>query len=374
MERARLSPLQGMFLVVNTVLPTAVLFLPGITSAQARTDAWISGLVTLAAGMAIAWVYVTLAARFPGRSLIRLLPLVLGRWGGAAAGLIYLWWWLHIDAIIVREFAEFMVTAVLPDTPISVFVLLILAAAAYAVRGGIEVVARTNEVVMAVMILSFLAVITLGARDIRFDFLRPVLARGWAPVLRGAWAPTSWYGEVVTSTMMILPFLPRSARPLRVVWGGLILLTAILVPVTVMNETVLGFHLTATSKLPTLATIQMISVADFIERVEPVFVAIWVLGNLIKIAIFYYACAAGTAQWLGLPEYRSLVLPVGVLMATLSLTIHENASELSAFLAKTWPPYALTVEFLLPLFLLLVAALTGARSGRARRAPALPDR
>lgn len=364
MENARLSALQGTLLVVNTVLPTAVLFLPALTTAQAGADAWLSILVALAGGMFITWIAITLAARFPGRSLIQFLPLVLGRWPGALVGLVFLWWWFHLNAIIIREFAEFIVIAVLPETPISMVILLMMAAAVYAVRGGIEVLARTNEVVMGIMLVSFALVITLVFKDLRLEWLKPVLGYGWAPVLRGAWAPITWYGEVITATMMVIPFLGSNARPLRVVWGGLILLTAILVPVTMVNEMTLGEHLTATSKFPTLTTIQMISVADFIERVEPVFIAVWVLGNLIKIGVFLYAFSAGTSQLLGMKEYRALVLPSAVLMSTFSLVLFGNSSELTEFLARTWPPYALVIELLLPLALLLVALVTGARLRR----------
>jgi len=368
-RKEQISALQGAMLVVNIVLPTSILFLPAIAAAQARQDAWLSPVVATAVGMGLAWIYTALAGRFPGKSLIRLAPEAAGWLPGKLVGVLYLWWWLHLNAIIIREFAEFMTTAVAPTTPISVFVLVTLAVCAYAVRHGIEVLGRANEIILMIMIISLLTLMLLVTNKMQLTNLMPFLGDGMGPVLKGAFSPTSWMGEVVTALMIIFPFLakPKQARP--VAMGGLAVTGVVLTLTTFTILAALGSHLTITSKFPTVIVARIIELGSFAERMEPIFLAIWVSGNFVKISIFYYAFCQGTAQLFGLEDYRPLVLPALTVLAPLAILLFDDSAQLSRYLARSWPPYAILVfELGLPVLLLMVALMRGAGAKMARDA------
>ncbi|HEY3367856.1 MAG TPA: endospore germination permease [Symbiobacteriaceae bacterium] len=365
----RISALQGAMLIANTILPTAILFLPATAAAQAKEDAWLSPLVAAAGGMGLAWIHTALALRFPGQSLIQLAVQAAGGVLGKLVGFCYLWWWLHITAVILREFAEFMTIGVAPTTPISVFILVILALCAYAVRHGIEVLARANEPILAAMTVSLLMLVGLVASKMRLDNVMPFLADGLGPVLKGAVAPVSWMGEVVTALMAVFPYLakPKEARP--VAMGGLLFTGVILSVIGFATLAAAGVHATMTARVPTLLIARLIEMGDTAERMEPLFVAIWVSGNFVKISIFYYSLCQGIAQWLGLQDYRPLVLPAFTLVAPLSLMIFEDSAQMSSFLDKTWPPYAIVLfELGFPALLLLLTLMRGTGTKVARNA------
>ena len=46
--------------------------------------------------------------------------------------------------------------------------------------------------------------------------------------------------------------------------------------------------------------------------------AIWVVGAFVKISVFYYVAALGTAQWLNLSDYRPVVWPLGIIIVEFS--------------------------------------------------------
>jgi spore germination protein KB len=363
----QISALQGAMLVVNIILPSAILFLPSLAASQAGVDAWLAALVAMLAAMSIAYIYTALSARFPGMSLIEFAPTAIGWLPGKIIGMLYLWWLLHSSAIIIREFAEFMIVSIMPQTPMIVFSLVMLILCGYGVRHGIEVLARANEVILVTMVVSVLGLILLVLNKFQVTNLMPILAEGIMPVLKGAYAPSSWMGEGVIATIMVIPFLrsPKQAR--MVVMSGLAFTGLLLTLGTLMTLAIVGPHLTITSKLPMLILSRNIDVGNFVERMEPVFIAIWVSGNFVKLSIFYYAFVRGSAQWLGLKEYRPLVLPTLTLIAPLSYLLFANTSEMTSFLAHTVPLYhILPFELGLPLLMLAVATLRGARKSVGR--------
>ncbi|MFC4769275.1 GerAB/ArcD/ProY family transporter [Effusibacillus consociatus] len=100
-----------------------------------------------------------------------------------------------------------------------------------------------------------------------------------------------------------------------------------------------------------------ISIADFLEHLESIVMAVWVAGAFVKISVFYYLLSLGTAQWLGLSNYRPLVLPLGIYIIVYSILVAPNLQELSSFLRTTNIPFNITITFAIPLLLLIVALI-----------------
>lgn len=107
-----------------------------------------------------------------------------------------------------------------------------------------------------------------------------------------------------------------------------------------------------------------ISLADIIERVEPLIMLIWIGGGFVKVGVFYYCAVLAMAQWLNLREYKALVLPTGALLAVLSIILWENVIQLTHQIARVIPPYFLAIEVGIPLVLLALARLRGKGGGR----------
>lgn len=85
----------------------------------------------------------------------------------------------------------------------------------------------------------------------------------------------------------------------------------------------------------------------------------WVAGVLIKISVYYWAIALGSAQLLDLKDYRPLVLPVGVILLALSIMIHDSVMDLFVY-TGTFVNFVLIIfEAVIPLFLLVVAVIRG---------------
>lgn len=353
----KISSVQLMFALVTLVTATAWLFVPAITTEAAAQDGWISVLVpaTLFGG-AVVVVCAALGLRFPERTVIEYSTDILGRYPGKFIGLGYVFFFLHINAVIIREFGDFIVTSFMPETPLLVFNGVIVLLAAYAVRSGLEVIARANQFVFPLAVLSLFIILGLVVGDMRPENLRPVLERGMGPVLKGSLAPSSWRGEVV----VLLMFLPYLNKPREVLMAGLqavVFIGVLLAMATAAMVAVFGPEISANFTFPTLELARYVSVARFIERVEAIVMILWVAGVFIKVSLFYHTGTLATAQWLGLKDYRPLVLPLGVVQLVWSITLFENSRELVTFLAKPFPPYAWVFELVIPLTLLVIAAV-----------------
>ncbi|MDK2927972.1 MAG: spore germination protein [Bacillota bacterium] len=116
----------------------------------------------------------------------------------------------------------------MPQTPLLVFQVTIAALVALAVKNGIEVLARTAEVVFLIIPIAIMIILQGNIPNMRFNQLLPLLSDGAAPVARGVLTHWPWFGEIVVWTLLF-PFFQqnkqcRRALNLSVPIAGLTLL------------------------------------------------------------------------------------------------------------------------------------------------------
>lgn len=356
LEEGKISGSQFMWMLVTTVLPTAVLFIPATSIEHAGTSAWLDGLVVPTIwGFGIIWVSVTLGERFPGRCLVDYSGDILGRLGSKLTGIFYMFILLYVNAIIVREFGEFLLTAFMPDTPLLVFCSVLLILAASAVRNGVEVIARMNQFIVSLMFFALIFIFSLVMGEINPKHLLPLFEGGIRPILHGGLTPMGWRGELFL-TLILMPYLTNYKEARTAGYKANLLLGVVLGFDIFMVLAVFGKE-AANYVFPVHALATYISVAGFLERIEAFILALWVAGVTVKVAIWFYCATLVTAQTLNLSDYKPIVLPLGLIQVVWSITIYDNVREMVEFFAKPWITFSAFFELMVPLVILLAAAI-----------------
>jgi spore germination protein KB len=116
-------------------------------------------------------------------------------------------------------------------------------------------------------------------------------------------------------------------------------------------------NLTAVLTYPVMIAARYISIAEFLEHLEAIVMAIWVAGTFIKITVFYYSLVLGTAQWLTLTDFRPVVFPIGFLLLAFGAWSAPSLQELSHFLSTSAPFYFVSMQIIVPFFLFLIALI-----------------
>jgi spore germination protein KB len=357
LEKGKVSPRQAGQMVFLSIQATIILFVPAITASVAGHDAWISILVGSLFGLVTLFFVVWLGKKHPGKTLFQFSETIFGTYIGKLVGLAYVWIFLHLVAIIVREFGDFMTTSFMPTTPLSVFNFSLIVLCAWSVIAGLEVIARMSEFIIILVVGSLLLILTLSILNWDLGNMLPFFSNGAMPILLGALPPASWHGEVIWLAV-ILPFITRPGRAFLAGSTAIVSSTILLTLVVVGTLAVFGPQLTASFRFPLHLFTRTINIGDLLTRFEPVVMTAWVAGVFIKTSIFYYCASLGLAQVLGLSEYRSVVLPLGIIAATLSISLFPDVTALSTFLAEAWPLYSISLFFFgLPLLLFSVTVI-----------------
>lgn len=363
MNNAQITSSQCAKLLYLFALGSAVLILPTAITAIAKQDVWLSVLLAGPFNYFILTVFLALADRFPNMSLAQYGEKMLGVWAGKALTFTYLLFFLLLSALVLRNISDFIGLSVLPQTPIWFIDVTFMIVVIYGVFLGIETIARTGEILFGWGMFVFIIVLVSLFNQFDFHNFQPFLYDGIVRPLKGIYPVLGFpIGEYVFITM-IFPLVSKQDRTKlrRSLKLSVILLVSVSFLLIVFLIGVMGADEVSRSPFSVYDMAQNINIEEILVRVEILVAMVWIGTVFMKLALCVYALTVLTAQMLKLSTYRPLVVPYAFVIVPLSILAYRNIAHAKAFATGVWTVYSVFQGFVLPLLLLVIAAITGKR-------------
>ncbi|WP_066366614.1 GerAB/ArcD/ProY family transporter [Neobacillus fumarioli] len=356
MEKAKISARQLFVLVVLFEMGSAILVGYPV---KLKQDAWIAILLGMAGGILLFLVYYRLFLFYPNLPLTSYVQFIMGKWIGRFIGFFYIIYFAYLAARVLRDFGELLTATVYTQTPLFFLMALLILTIIYALHKGFEVLARVGElyfgVVYFIAIGGFFLLIFSGL--IHLENLRPILENGLMPIFKSVLTQnlTFPFGEMVVFTM-VLPYLNKPEKVKKVCISGIILSGINFTIACVINIATLGTGLFIRSPYPLLSTVSKIELANFIERLDVLFMLYLIIAGFIKVAVFTYAAIIGTTDLFQFQDHKKLTLPIGLFILLTAMMIAKNYAEHIEEGLRVVPIYVhWPFQIIIPLILLGVA-------------------
>lgn len=363
LEGGKISPKQMILLVFISRIIIYITFLPILVAPPANQDVWISILVMVPINFMIAVPIYLLAKRFPNQSLYEYCTFIIGK-AGLGIGILFVWFFLHLISHSLSIFSRFFTSTIMPETPSLFFIISLTLVAAYAVYHGIEVIGRFSEFISLILISSIIGIFLLLVKQMDLQTLNPILEKGIYPSLIGGTYASSLLVETLAFSM-ILPSLNDQRKIKKVFIFSILLVVPFALMITLAILTIFGPELAKTLVFPPFSAVRIVHVGDFLERIDAIYIGIWILGMFIRVSFFYYLIVLGLSQLFHLKDYKPIVLPTGTIIITLTTIINTNIIVLKEFTSyKVYTLYNLLFILFIPSLLLITAKIRkkGARS------------
>lgn len=297
---------------------------------------WMIPLMHLPVGLVGAAVIVWLLNQFPGRTIVEIGEELVGPVVNGFFTLFYYVFFVIFTALILRQFAEFMLTGFLPETPLSIAMLVFTAGAAAIVFLGLEALARTARVSFYLLGFSFVLLLLLTSNMWSPHGIFPLWGPG-VPALSWAAFSTLGVGVEIFLLTLLAPYLPRG----RVLAAGLVSVLAagaVVALATLVSLLVFTYPVVREPVLPMFELARSVQWGRFFVRMETLFLPLWIFSALIGLAAALYICTAVAARALKLPCHRPFILPTVVLILAGAFTPpnFSTAVELGFVVTAQW--------------------------------------
>ncbi|WNS41687.1 endospore germination permease [Paenibacillus sp. MMS20-IR301] len=350
-----------------------VLFISGSslfmgTSGESGNSSWIALIFAIALAVPLMLIYARLHVLFPGKDLFEMLIEVFGGVAGRVLSCLYIWYALHLGALVLRNFGEFSKTVALTSTPMIAPMLVIGLLCIWVVIAGLEVLGRSAKFLLLFSLIVIVVIQLLSIPRYEYHHLKPLLGGGWGPIFADtAGAFTFPFAEIVVF-LGAFNGLPAKGSAKRVMLSGMLIAGGIIIIVTIRNILVLGPDILSSLYFPSYVAVSRINIGDFLSRIEGSAAIVFVTALFIKVSLCLYVTCNGLSKVLGLKSYRSVVLQTGLIMVYLSDFIYTNIMQMQEFAYHIYKVYALPFEVFIPVTLWIIAELLARRAGRRQAA------
>ncbi|WP_379136221.1 GerAB/ArcD/ProY family transporter [Paenibacillus sp. sgz500958] len=336
---------------------STTLFMMG---AEAKQDAWLAMLLGSSIGLLLLLLHLAIHQLDPRLDLFRLFRRYMGKYLGTLMNLLFIGYFTYETSRNLRDLAEVTVMTLLNKTSLWIILLAAIMVISNNVRHGPEVFFLICVVLLPVIVVSYMIIgIFIPATGLlHFEFMFPILENGWSPVIQAA------VPEIVSfpfgQTVVFLVFYPLALKGRglsRAVIISYVLTALLLTAFNQLNILVLGPTLAANSTLPLLETVQLIQVAEVLERMDALFILVLFLGVGIKMTTFFNGAVIGLERITGISA-KKWILPVGAIIFALSFlapnyTRHIEVGR-NVVVNYWWPVF----QGALPLLLLVVMIIS----------------
>ncbi len=353
LDKGKISSSQFMFTIICYLQSSSLLL--AIATSVTKSDTWIVCLFATLTSLPFILIYISLMKNFPGENLFSLNTLVFGKVGGKFVSALYLFFFMTLTSLNLRDLGDFVKRNVLVKTPEYIILVILILVAAYSVRYGIKSIAKyttllciTAVVIMSLTLLLAFQIMDLGNILPFFDFSADKYIQATHIVT------TIPFGECVV-LLMFMPNVEIKKTEVGKRWLiGFFFGAASLVVIALRDIAVFGDQISIYT-FPSFETHKLLSVFQSINRIEIFFAVELITLKYVKIALLFYVSVRGLAQLLGLKSYRQIILVSGVIITVYALVVYQSNIDHMAAAQQREPIFFLLFELILPLTTLIIA-------------------
>lgn len=351
------------------VIATLVMFCFGSTAvvgvgSTVAQDSWITLLLGVMLSIPILLMYGRIISLNPGKDLYAILESRFGGVFGRVAGVIMTWYALHLCSLVLRNFSEFIELTTLLETPqLPILIVMTLTVCALSIQGG-KALGKWAVATLPIVVFIVVMTIVLSISIMNFEYILPLLEHPFGNFVSEAFSTFSFPFAETVLFLGIADCVRAEDHPARCYLFGLLISALILVVIVLRNLFILGPAVVTVEYFPSFAAARLISVGDFLSRIEGSISVNFMLAGIAKIALCLITASRGFAYLFGVKDWRSLVVPSGLLAIALAGILYGNIMEMFGFI-KFYPYYAIPFEIAIPALLWIVSETRARKERRA---------
>ncbi|MGN7469471.1 GerAB/ArcD/ProY family transporter [Brevibacillus sp. SAFN-007a] len=310
-----LTIFQYIFLIHGAQVGIGVLSMPRELAEVAGTDGWLSILIGWLAAVAASLLIINIMKRYPGQTIVDLLPLFLGKWLGKAVVVIIAAYCGFASLTVIASTAAIINTWILSQTPAYMVVILLALPTYIVLQGGLRVLGRYSELIFYLTLWMPLVLTTILPHT-NWLHLLPIFKEGLGPILTGTKSTIlSFLGFELA--FFLYPFLQRKQ------YASLGIIVANTLSMLIfMNITLFSYAFFSPDEIlqytwPTLNLWKVIEYR-FLERMDIIFLAFYLFYLSTTSFPYLYFTVFSSSQLFGAADHRkhlgiALLLVIAIL-------------------------------------------------------------
>lgn len=350
----KISTYQVGVLIYLTILGVGILTLPASMAKEVENDGWILSIIAGIICIGIVYIMCKVGEKFPQNGFVGTLKLLFGNILGIILAIPTFLYFLLFAALETRIFGETAKIFLLNRTPLEMIMLPLIILSVILARLGIEPIVRFFEAVTPVIAFVLIILFLIGLISTDFSNLKPIFSHDLLSFAKGIKSALFAYAGF-EALLIIFPFIKEPNKAFKASFVAMLLLMVAYVVTIIECYATFGSKLTQRLMYPTMSMIKASDVPGaFIERVEGILEALWVLFVYTTIVSLLYSLSVVAKDILGHIEAKH-ILSIFLPFIYLGSLVGESIIDMMNYGDLLTTTLGLYTIFILPVVMFIVS-------------------
>ena len=353
--------MQSKITSMKTEIYMLVLFLLGSNSAIGISwgvgqDNWISIILALGFGSIFILMYARINSLFPEKNLYDITESIFGKIIGKIITVLIIVYAIYLSTIVIKLISEFIKIVNLVETPVIPIMILLVIAAAYLTFSGINTLKKWSTFVFPIYFLILMYILIASMSEMKCTNLLPIFEHSIIDIVKASLKilSTTFAGTILFLTFE--DFIRSRKNPYMIYFWGVFIAMLILISIFLISAMVLGIPMLESSYFPIYTVARLISIGDFLSRIEMIIFFNFLLACIAKISICLSAAVKGVKCLFDNRNEGLILFILSISVLVISILGFNSIMDLLNFL-DFYQIYILFFQILIPAMIWVGAEL-----------------
>lgn len=362
----KISLRQFTLLLILFSIGTSVLISPSQLATTAMESGWIANLLSVILGLILLTFYMYIGRQQPNLNLFQHNEYAFGKWIGKILSLMVVTYSLIGACTVLWTVGNFIIVQIIPETPIAAIVIMFMGIVIYGTKLGLETIVKSVEIFFPWILMLLITIIMFSIPSMELKQLQPIFGAPLNKILGASLYESSISSLPLVLLLLLYPsFINTKSKGMKTILSGYLFAGMVVIGITVLSISVLGAQLVSHYNYPTYVMAERIEFIVLLDRLEAVIAISWILTIFFKLFLYFYVSLMGITETFKIRNYRSITIPLGIIVIGLSLIVYPDTSFAGKWNKETWVPLSIFVGFIYPLLLLVVSKIKTSLKSRS---------
>lgn len=353
MVKTKISSLEAIMLILTLVISHSILSLPNEILTKYNSASLLNLLYLGIIATLISLLIVNLFKHFPGLDIVDISNVLGGTWLRNAIGITFIIYFILTSSVLLRDFCESIKIIYYPITNITFIVAFVVIAVCIANSLNFNATIKTNRIILPLALISIVFLFITNINNFRPQRIFPILGSGFFNTFILGLSNIASFGGI--AYLYFLPPLLKNPTDFKKIAVTSMITTTVYLIFTVATLLfIFSFFLNISEISPLYNATRYIEFGSFFQRLESVFLLIWILVFTCYLSISLKMATYIFQKLTNLNDSKTLVPILGLL--TFGISIIPNNLAISQFFENNiYPSLMIGIVLFLSLGILILA-------------------
>lgn len=355
MQKSKIGTVEAIMLILTIVVTHTILSLPRNILSSQKSASILNIIYVSIIAILISYFIFRLLKQFPGFDIIDISEFVGGKIFRNIIGIIFIAYFIISSALLLRNFSESIKVIYYPMTNIVFIILLFIISVCFANKLDFSATLKTNLIILPIVLGSIIFLFVSNMNKFVPQRIFPILGDGVFKTFVLGLNNLSAFGGIAY-LYFLPPFLqePEKMKKITLVSVGITAIYLILCVSTLLF--MFSFFVNTNEITPLYNTTRYIEFGKFFQRLESVFLLIWILAFACYLSIVSKFAMNIFKKITHINTKKPLIDIFGLLIFGIAI-FPKNLAISQKFETNIYPYLVISIVFFLGIGILILANL-----------------